>query len=136
MPEPTTSADPAIEGVDLDVLDEICPTEAIIGRYGNRIANGRFSLNGKIYELAKNNGPNHLHGGTRGFDKRVWQLKSLTLQTLSLSYLSKDGEEGYPGNLDVTVTYTLSDDNQLQIDYLATTDQPTTVGMDCKTCWM
>ncbi len=102
---------------------------AIIGRYGNRIGGGRFSLGGMEYQLAKNNGPNHLHGGVRGFDKRVWSAKQLSPQSLELSYLSKDGEEGYPGNLLATVTYTLTDANELRIEYSATTDKETVVNL-------
>ncbi|MDZ7319745.1 MAG: galactose mutarotase [candidate division KSB1 bacterium] len=100
----------------------------IVGRYGNRIARGKFSLNGKEYSLATNNGPNHLHGGIKGFDKVVWNAKAIPgtgEARLKLTYLSKDGEEGYPGNLSVTVVYTLTNDNALRIDYEATTDQST-----------
>jgi aldose 1-epimerase len=102
---------------------------AIIGRYGNRIGGGRFSVGGKEYVLAKNNGPNHLHGGLRGFDKRVWSAKQLSPQSIELSYLSKDGEEGYPGNLSATVTYTLTDAHELRIEYSATTDKETVVNL-------
>jgi aldose 1-epimerase len=103
---------------------------AIIGRYGNRIAKGKFSLNGQEYSLAKNNGENHLHGGIRGFDKVVWRAKEdPASNSLALSYLSKDGEEGYPGNLAVNVTYTLTDDNELKIEYTATTDKATVVNL-------
>ena len=102
---------------------------AIIGRYGNRIGGGRFSLGGMEYQLAKNDGANHLHGGIRGFDKRVWSAKSLSPQSLELSYLSKDGEEGYPGNLSATVTYTLTDAHELRIEYSATTDKETVVNL-------
>ena len=102
---------------------------AIIGRYGNRIGNAHFSLNGMQYTLARNDGENHLHGGVRGFDKRVWTARLLSPQSLELSYLSKDGEEGYPGNLSATVTYTLTDANELKIDYSATTDKDTVVNL-------
>lgn len=105
---------------------------AIVGRYGNRIANGEFTLEGETYELAKNNGPNHLHGGERGFDKVVWQAdtaNSAEGPQLILQYTSPDGEEGYPGTLETTVTYTLQSDNTLRIDYEATTDKPTVVNL-------
>ena len=100
----------------------------IVGRYGNRIAKGKFTLNGKTYTLAVNNGPNHLHGGIVGFDKVVWDAEEVRggdYVGLKLSYLSKDGEEGYPGNLSVAVTYLLTNDNEIKIQYEATTDQPT-----------
>lgn len=106
---------------------------AIVGRYGNRIAKGQFVLNGQTYKLAKNNGQNHLHGGLMGFDKVVW--KAETSQTndgspvLTLTYTSKDMEEGYPGNLSTKVTYTLGQDNSLRIDYEATTDKATVVNL-------
>lgn len=103
---------------------------AIIGRYGNRIAKGRFSLDGQEYQLAKNNGENHLHGGIRGFDKVVWRAReNAASNRVELSYLSKDGEEGYPGNLSVTVTYTLTENSELKIDYDATTDRTTVVNL-------
>ncbi len=100
----------------------------IIGRYGNRIGKAKFTLDGKEYTLAANNNGQHLHGGIKGFDKVVWQAKPFESKEgpgLKLHYLSKDMEEGYPGNLDVTVTYTLTNDNELKIDYHATTDKPT-----------
>ena len=100
----------------------------ITGRFANRIAGGRFTLDDVEYTLATNNGPNHLHGGLVGFNKQVW-TPSVNGDSLVLHYLSPDGEEGYPGNLDVTVTYTLSDDNGLRIDYHATTDKPTPVNL-------
>lgn len=102
----------------------------LVGRYGNRIGKARFNLSGVEYKLASNNGQNHLHGGLKGFDKQVWQARALDDGTgLELKYLSKDGEEGYPGNLSVTVTYTLGDDNSLKIDYLATTDKETVLNL-------
>ena len=102
---------------------------AIIGRYGNRIGGARFSLNGTQYQLTKNDGGNQLHGGARGFDKRLWNAKQLSPQGLELSYLSKDGEEGFPGNVLVTVLYTLTDNDELKIDYTATTDKETVVNL-------
>lgn len=103
---------------------------AIAGRYANRIANGQFELNGETYQLAANNGENHLHGGVEGFDKKLWDAEvNEEENSITLSYLSPDGEEGYPGNLDTDVTYTLTEDNELQIDYNATTDKATIVNL-------
>jgi aldose 1-epimerase len=102
---------------------------AIVGRYGNRIGKGRFKLDGKTYTLAKNNGPNTLHGGIKGFDAVVWTAKQTSDSSLELYYLSTDGEEGYPGNLQVKVTYTLTDNNGLRIDYSTTTDKPTVLNL-------
>jgi aldose 1-epimerase len=102
------------------------------GRVANRIAKARFTLDGREYLLAANNGQNHLHGGIQGFDKVLWQGKTLSTgreTAVEFSYLSKDGEEGYPGNLSVTVTYTLTEDNELRIDYRATTDKATPVNL-------
>lgn len=106
---------------------------AIAGRVANRIAKGKFTLDGKDYTLAVNNGPNHLHGGKKGFDKVVWDAKPLAAtgreQGIEFRYLSRDGEEGYPGNLDVTVVYTLTDDNELRMEYRAVTDKATPVNL-------
>ena len=105
---------------------------ALIGRYGNRIAKGRFMLNGVEYKLAVNNGENHLHGGVKGFDKVIWtgkEMKTKAGPALALTYLSKDGEEGYPGNLSVRVVYTLTNNNELKIEYSATTDKDTVTNL-------
>lgn len=102
---------------------------ALIGRYGNRIANGKFTLNEQEYTLAQNDGVNHLHGGPKGFHKAVWDVAEYNPSSLELHYLSSDMEGGYPGNLDVTVTYTLNDENELKIEYRATTDKPTVVNL-------
>lgn len=104
---------------------------ALVGRYGNRIGKAQFTLNGTTYKLAANNGPNSLHGGIKGFDKVVWDatIPDSTQPSLTLKYVSKDGEEGYPGNLDVTVVYTLSDEDGLKIEYTATTDKATPVNL-------
>lgn len=101
---------------------------SIVGRYGNRIAKGSFTIDGQQYALKTNNGPNHLHGGMMGFDKIVWDAKPTGDQDwtgVELKYLAKDGEEGYPGNLNVTVTYKLTNDNEIIVEYLATTDKAT-----------
>ena len=103
---------------------------AVVGRYGNRIAKGRFTLDGSTYTLATNNGPNHLHGGLKGFDKVVWKAEPLQGKTgVAFSRRSPDGEEGYPGNLDVRITYELTDRNELVVDYHATTDKATPVNL-------
>jgi aldose 1-epimerase len=101
----------------------------IVGRYGNRIAKGKFKLDGKEYTLAVNNGFNHLHGGKVGFNDVVWDAEQPNDHTLKFHYLSKDGEEGYPGNLHVTLTYELTDSNEFKIDYEATTDKATVVNL-------
>jgi aldose 1-epimerase len=120
-----------------DTLDEYVEDNpyfgCIIGRYANRIGNARFTLDGIEYTLAANNGSNSLHGGIKGFDKVVWNARPFTNDVgepaLELTYLSKDGEEGFPGNLSVKTVYTLTDDNELKIDYYATTDKPTIVNL-------
>ena len=105
---------------------------ALIGRYGNRIAKGKFTIDDKSYQVGVNNGPNSLHGGKIGYDQKIWDATPGTSPdgpTLTLKYLSKDGEEGYPGNLQITVVYTLTDANALRIDYTATTDKATPVNL-------
>ncbi|MBI2071856.1 MAG: galactose mutarotase [Gemmatimonadetes bacterium] len=105
---------------------------AIVGRYGNRIAKGRFRLDGKTYRLAMNNGPNHLHGGIKGFDKVVWRAEPFHHDSgagVVFTHTSPDGDEGYPGTLAARVTYTLTDRDELIVDYRATTDQPTPVNL-------
>ena len=105
---------------------------ALIGRYGNRIGHAQFTLEGKVYKLPANDGPNTLHGGPAGFDKHVWSAvpgSSADGETLELTYVSKDGEEGFPGTLTSKVVYTLTAKNELKIDYSATTDKPTVVNL-------
>lgn len=104
---------------------------AVVGRYGNRISKGQFTLDGTAYKLAANSGGNHLHGGTKGFDKRVWDVLPIkeNKPSVTLHYLSPEGEEGYPGNLDVTVTYTLTDKDELEIEYNATTNKATPINL-------
>jgi aldose 1-epimerase len=105
---------------------------ALIGRYGNRIAKGQFTLNGKTYQIPLNDGPNALHGGPNAFNKKVWTAKDISTHStpmLQLTYLSKDGENGFPGNLNVQVTYSLTSNNELRIDYAATTDKDTVLNL-------
>ncbi len=117
-----------------DKVDGYVPNDphfgGIVGRYANRIAKGKFTIDGQEYTLATNNAPNHLHGGITGFDRVVWQAEEMPAQNaIKLTYISKDMEEGYPGNLTAVVTYTLTDDNGLKIDYEATTDKATPVNL-------
>lgn len=107
----------------------------IPGRYANRIAKGRFSIDGKEYTLAVNNGPNHLHGGPTGFQNRFWTVESQTENSVTFRYVSKDGEEGYPGELKVSATYTWTDANELTLNLRATTDAPTVVNLTNHTYW-
>lgn len=102
---------------------------AVCGRTGNRVAKGRFTLDGEEYQLAVNNGPNALHGGIKGFNAVVWDVKNVTDHSIELFYLSADGEEGYPGNLSVTIIYTLTEENELDIVYRATTDKATILNL-------
>ncbi len=111
---------------------------AIVGRYGNRIGKGKFTIDGKEYSVTVNDGANHLHGGKKGFNKVVWQSEKVESPTgvgVKLTYLSKDGEEGYPGNLKAVVTYTLTNDNELRVDYEATTDKATPVNLTHHGYW-
>ncbi len=114
-------------------LEEITTKEtyfnATCGRFANRIKDGKFTLDGKEYKLAVNNGPNHLHGGEEGFNMKVWEVVEKTTDKIVLKYISPDGEEGYPGNLEVLVTYQVSEENELKIHYEATTDKPTVIGL-------
>jgi aldose 1-epimerase len=134
VPDKTGALGDVVLGYDsLDGYEKASPYfGAIIGRYGNRIARGRFKLDGKEYKLATNNGPNALHGGVKGFDKVVWKAESFQDGRgvgIVFTYTSADGEEGYPGKLDAKVTYTLADDNSLAFEYQAATDKPTPVNL-------
>lgn len=108
---------------------------ATIGRYGNRIGKGKFTLDGKSYQLTINNGLNTLHGGKVGFDSHVWDVKQLDSSSVQISYVSKDGDQGFPGTLSVKVIYALQDDNSLKISYEATTDKPTVVNLTNHAYW-
>ncbi|MEN6334545.1 MAG: aldose epimerase family protein [Phycisphaerales bacterium] len=134
MPDSQGQMDDVVLGYDnLDGYLKVSPYfGAIVGRYGNRIGKGTFTLDNVAYSLARNDKENHLHGGVKGFDKAVWTDKPVWKSDavgVELTYLSKDGEEGYPGNLRATVTYTLTNKNELRIDYLATTDKATPVNL-------
>ncbi len=134
VPDRAGKLDDVVLGFDTlaPYLDDHPYFGSLIGRYGNRIARGRFELDGVTYSLATNNGPNHLHGGPNGFHRAVWtaeEHESTEEPRLELRYLSRDGEEGYPGNLSVTVVYSLTHRNELRIEYTATTDQATIVNL-------
>ncbi|MEX2382016.1 MAG: aldose epimerase family protein [Opitutales bacterium] len=134
VPDRTGNPEEVVLGFDSlsDYLSGSPYFGAVIGRYGNRIADGKFTLDEADYALATNDGPNHLHGGTRGFDKVLWQAEAFVVDNevgLRLRYISEDMEEGYPGKLSVEVVYTLTNNNELKIDYTATTDQPTIVNL-------
>jgi len=134
VPDQNGQLDDVVLGYDsvAGYLDKTPYFGALVGRYGNRIAKGRFTVDGVEYKLATNNNENHLHGGIKGFDKVVWDAETTEdgdNMGLKLTYLSKDGEEGYPGNLKVTATYWLTQDNELKIDYHATTDKATPVNL-------
>jgi aldose 1-epimerase len=121
-----------VQGCDniSDYINGNGPYQGVIcGRCANRIAKGKFTLGGKEYSLAINNGPNHLHGGLVGFNRVVWTVTKSTGNQVALEYLSIDGEENYPGNLKVNVTYTLTDANELRLDYSATTDKATPINL-------
>ena len=107
----------------------------VAGRYANRIALGKFTLDGKTFKLATNNGANHLHGGVRGFDKRLWKAEQAGPNGVRFTYVSLDGEEGYPGTLTATATYTLTEADELRIDYSATTDAPTVLNLTNHAYW-
>ena len=133
-PDRSGRADDIVTGFDTlaGYLDRSRYFGAVVGRYANRIANARFTLDGTTYELAANNGKNHLHGGRRGFDKVVWSgtpFERKDAVGVTLTYVSRDGEEGYPGTLHVSVRYTLTDRNELRIDYTAATDKATPVNL-------
>tara|TARA_R110002167_G_scaffold15848_10_gene62884 strand:+ start:854 stop:2032 length:1179 start_codon:yes stop_codon:yes gene_type:complete len=134
VPDKNGHLDNVVLGFDaLDLYEQNNPFfGALVGRYGNRIAKAKFSIDGTEYNLAANDGPNSLHGGIKGFDKMVWKAKAETTDNaamLHLTYLSKDMEEGFPGNLQTEVTYTLKNDNSLEVTYEATTDKPTVLNL-------
>jgi len=121
-----------------DMMKQTAHLGATIGRYGNRIAKGHFTLNGKAYTLPLNDGPNHLHGGPMGYDHVVWKgrpVRSSDGTAAEFTYVSPDGDEGYPGTLNARVTYTLTEDDALRLDYLATTDKDTPINLTNHTYW-
>ncbi len=139
---PDRDGKPADITLGFDTLEEYLKGHpyfgATIGRYGNRIGKGKFTLDGAEYTLAVNNGPNHLHGGVKGFDKVVWEAEGFGNSQgvgLKLRYVSKDGEEGYPGNLACIVTYLLTNEDELRISYEATTDKATVLNLTNHTYW-
>jgi aldose 1-epimerase len=134
VPDRSGTVDDVVLGYDslAGYLKETPYFGALIGRYGNRIKNGAFTLDGREYVLATNNGANHLHGGVKGFDKVVWNAEAAQSKdgpSLVLTYVSKDGEEGYPGTLSVKAVYTLTESNELVVEFAATTDKPTIVNL-------
>lgn len=134
IPDRNGKLDDIVLGFDnlRDYLERNPHFGTLVGRYANRIGNAKFTLKGINYTLAKNNGPNHLHGGIKGFDKVIWNdriIETTDGPALKLTYLSKDGEEGYPGNLNVTVIYTLTNNNELKITYEAQTDKTTVINL-------
>lgn len=139
---PDRRGQPGEVQLGFDTLDEYLKGHpyfgALCGRVANRIAGGRFKIDGKTYQLATNNGPNHLHGGEQGFDKKVWKAKPIEDKDrvgVELTYVSPDGEEGYPGTLSTTVVYSLTDKNELTIDYTAESDKATPVNLTNHTYW-
>lgn len=139
-PDRTGALDDIVLGYDslAGYLKETPYFGAIVGRYANRIAKGKFTLDGKTYQLAKNNGPNTLHGGLRGFDKVLWTAEPVQSDSgagVSFRYTSKDGEEGYPGTLNARVTYTLTPRDELVVDYEATTDKATPLNLSQHSYW-
>lgn len=131
VPDKTGKKEDVVLGYDTaqEYLDRPNYFGVSVGRYANRIAHGKFSLDGKTYSLATNDGPNALHGGKQGFDKRIWKIDHVGNGSVTMSYVSADGEEGYPGELKVTATYTLSDNNALTVQYRATTSKPTVLNL-------
>ncbi len=134
VPDKTGNKNNVVLGYDSaeEYLDGDPYFGAAIGRYANRIAEGKFDLDDKTYELPKNDNQNHLHGGPGGFNNVIWEAKKIKhndSEALELSYLSKDGEEGYPGNMEITMVYTWTDDNELRIEYTATTDKKTIINL-------